>query len=91
MKFLFLQMTIVILVCIFIAALSNLNEFGISGWIIAGSAGYCLYRIYRHLYYSLKQSDSKVKWEEFNSETPSFSRQVRDFMFGDATGARDDW
>jgi len=90
MKFLFIQMTIVILVCIFIAALSNLTELGFAGWIIAGSTGYSLYRIYRHMHLGVKSSGQKDRPTSPGRDLTNFSRQIQEFMFGDATGAKDD-
>jgi len=90
MKFLFLQMTIVSLVCIFIAALSNLTELGIAGWIAAGITAYGLYKIYRHLHLSIKSLGKKDNQTTPSQESPNFSRQIQEFMFGDATGAKDD-
>ena len=90
MKFLFIQMIVVILVCIFIAVLSNLTELGIAGWVIAGSTGYCLYRIYRHMHLGTKSSGQKDRRSPHDPEPPNFSRQIQEFMFGDATGAKDD-
>ena len=90
MRFLLSQIIIVILVCIFIAALSNLSELGAAGWIIAGVTGHGLYRIYRHMHYSFKSSDSRTQWAKFNSEASDFSRQLREFMLDDATEATDE-
>jgi len=90
MKFLFMQIAIVVLVCILIAALSNLTELGLSGWIIAGATGYGLFRIYRHTHLSLKSSEQKDPRTKPGPESPNFSRQIQEFMFGDATGVKDD-
>ena len=96
MRFLFIQVIIVILVCIFIAALSNLTEMGIIGWIIAGSTGHALYRIYKHMHYSYKTSgtgsgsDTNKKCPTCNSRISGFSEQIQSFMFDDATQLHDD-
>jgi len=90
MKFLFIQIIIVTLVCIFFAALSNLTELGIVGWIIAASTGHGLYRIYRHLHSSMKAEDSKRKCEQCSSKETNLSKQLRYIMFDDATRVNDD-
>jgi len=89
MKFLVIQIVIVVLVCIFVASLSNLTELGVVGWIIAGSTGHALYKIYKHMHYSYKTS-TKRKCSYCNSDMPDFSDQLQSFMFDDATGVRDD-
>ena len=90
MRFLIIQMIIVILVCIFFAALSNLTELGVVGWIIAGSTGHALYKIYKHMHYSYKTSERKRKCSYCNSDETEFSDQVQSFLFDDATGVRDE-
>jgi len=90
MKFLIIQMIIVILVCIFFAALSNLTELGIVGWIIAGSTGHALYRVYKHMHYSMKFDERKRKYTSGNDRTKSLSSQIQYFMFDDATELQDD-
>ena len=89
MKFLITQMIIVILVCIFFAALSNLTELGIIGWIIAGSTGHALYRVYKHMHYSMKFDERKRKYTS-SKETSNLSSQLQYFMFDDATELQDD-
>ena len=90
MKFLLIQMIIVILVCIFIAALSNLTELGISGWIIAGSTGHALYRVYKHMHYSMKFDERKRRYTAGNFRTSDLSTQIQYFMFDDATELQDE-
>jgi len=90
MRFLLIQIIIVILVCIFISALSNLTEMGIVGWIIAGSTGHALYKIYKHMHYSLKTGSSRKKCEFCNNDVSGFSRQLQAFMFDDATQVSDE-
>jgi len=93
MRFLVIQIVVVILVCIFISALSNLTELGVVGWIIAGSTGHALYKVYKHMHYSYRASSgTKRKCAYCNSEISEsdFSRQMQSFMFDDATGARDE-
>ena len=90
MKFLFIQMIIVILVCIFIAALSNLVELGVIGWIVAASTGHALYKIYKHMHYSIKPTKAKEKCSSCSSETSDFTRQIQSFLFDDATGLEDE-
>jgi len=90
MRFLIIQIIIVSLVCIFIAALSNLTELGVVGWVIAGSTGHCLYRIYKHMHYNLKTEDAKRKCAACSAKTPDFSGQIQSFMFDDVTGIRDE-
>ena len=89
MKFLVIQMIIVILVCIFIAALSNLTELGIVGWIIAGSTGHALYRVYKHMHYSMKFDERKRKYTSNNFETADLSSKIQYLMFDDATELQD--
>jgi len=93
MKFLVIQMVIVVLVCIFIAALSNLTELGIAGWIIAGSTGHALYRVYKHMHYSMKFDERKRRYSanDYNTQdhTQDFSSQIQYFMFDDATELQD--
>ena len=91
MKFLAIQIIIVILVSIFIAALANLSELGIAGWIIAGSTGHALYRVYRHMHYNMKLSERKRNCSSGDSDSDlDFSHQIQYFMFDDATGLSDD-
>ena len=90
MKFLVIQMVIVILVCIFIAALSNLTELGIAGWILAGSTGWALYRVYKHMHYSMKLSERKRKEIPCDFIESDLSHQIQYFMFDDATGLGDE-
>jgi len=92
MRFLVIQIVVVILVCIFIAALSNLTELGVVGWIIAGSTGHALYKVYKHMHYSYKTSGTKRKCSYCNSEITDseFSRQMQSFMFEDVTGIKDE-
>ena len=90
MKFLFIQIIIVALVCIFIAALSNLTELGVVGWIIAASTGHGLYRVYRHLHCSMKDEDSKRKCEQCSSKETNLSKQLRYMMFDDVTSVSED-
>ena len=91
MRFLLAQMIIVILVCVFIAALSNLTELGAVGWIIAGSTGHCLFKIYRLMYNSFKAADVNARSQPpCNNGSHSLSRRLESFMFDDATGVRDD-
>jgi len=90
MKFLLTQIIVVILVCVFIATLSNLADWGFVGWIIAGSTGHALYKIYKHMHYSLRPKKSKHKCPTCNSAVSDFSSQLQSFMFDDVTGAHDD-
>ena len=90
MKFLIIQMIIVILVCIFIAALSNLAQLGIAGWILAGSTGYALYKVYRHMHYSMKLSERKRKCTPCDFTESDISHQIQYFMFDDATELGDE-
>jgi len=90
MKFLLTQIIIVILVCVFIATLSNLAEWGFVGWIIAGSTGHALYKIYKHMHYSLRPKKAKQKCPTCNTPISSFSEQLQSLMFDDATGAHDE-
>ena len=90
MKFLITQIIIVILVCIFIAALSDLSELGAVGWIIAGSTGHALYKIYKNMHQTAKPSDSKTRCPTCNTKVTNLSDQMQSFMFDDATGLNDD-
>jgi len=90
MKFLMIQIIIVVLVCIFFAALSNLSELGVAGWIIAASTGHALYRVYRHMHYNMKLSERKRQYTSNDFTTSDFSEQIQSFMFDDATGINDD-
>ena len=92
MRFLVIQIVVVILVCIFISALSNLTELGVVGWIIAGSTGHALYKVYKHMHYSYRSSSRKRTCSYCSSDIPDsdLSSQVQTFMFDDVTGARDD-
>jgi len=90
MKFLLLQVTIITLVCIFVAALSNLTELGISGWIITASTSYCLYKIYKQIQYNIKYLERKEKNKYNDLEVTDLSSQIHYFMFDDATGLQDD-
>ena len=94
MKFLIIQMIIVILVCIFIAALSNLTELGIVGWIIAGSTGHALYRVYKHMHYNMKLDERKRKYSTSNytafDDDADFSARLQSIMFDDATELQDE-
>ena len=90
MRFLIIQIVVVTMVCIFIAALSNLTELGVVGWIIAGSTGHGLYRVYKHMHYSLKTAEAKRKRAAYSSEASDYSEQLQSFMFDDATGLRDE-
>ncbi|MCL2426055.1 MAG: hypothetical protein FWD05_06930 [Oscillospiraceae bacterium] len=85
MRFLVIQIIIVILICIFFAALSNLTELGILGWVLAASTGHGLYRIYKHLHRSMKASNSKRKCISCNAKASDLSYQIQSFMFDDAT------
>ena len=90
MRFLFIQIIIVTLICIFLAALSNLTELGVVGWIIAASSGHGLYRIYRHLHYGMKTNDSKRKCKMCSSRESNFSHHLQTIMFDDATQLGDE-
>jgi len=90
MKFLLTQIIIVILVCVFIATVSNLSDWGFVGWIIAGSTGHALYKIYKHMHYSFRPKKPRKKCPSCSSDLPSFSDQIQSFMFDDATGVHDD-
>ena len=90
MRFLFTQMLIVILVCIFIAALSNLTELGATGWLIIGAAGHALFRIYKNLHKNAKSSDTMDRCPACNSKIQDISDQMQSFMFDDATKLNDD-
>jgi len=90
MKFLVVQVTIVTLVCIFVAALSNLTELGLSGWIITASTAYCIYKIYRQIQYNLKLIERKEKSKYTNLEESDYSSKVQYFLFDDATKLHDE-
>ena len=90
MKFLITQIIIITLVCIFIAALSNLTELGIIGWIIAGSTGHALYKVFKHMHYSMKFDERKRKYSLNNYEASDFSNRLESFMFDDVTGIKDE-
>jgi len=90
MRFLAIQMIIVVLICIFFAALANITDLGVLGWILAASTGHGLYRIYKHLHNSMKVSDSKNKCVSCSSKSSDFSYQMQSFMFDDATGMGDE-
>jgi len=90
MKFLLTQIIIVILVCVFIATLSNLAEWGFVGWIIAGSTGHALYKIYKHMHYSLMGKKPKNRCPSCNTAISTFSDQLQSIMFEDATGTYDE-
>ena len=88
MRFLFTQMIIIILVCIFIAALSNLTELGVVGWIIASSTGHALYKIFKLMHNSFSSTKSEEHRSSSNPASSNLSRQLQSFMFDDATGTR---
>jgi len=90
MKFLISQIIIVILICLFFAALSNLTELGAVGWIIAASTGHALYRIYKSVHRSMKSSDNGSRCPTCNSKAANLSEQMHSFMFDDATGLNDE-
>jgi len=90
MKFLAIQVIIVILVCIFFSALSNLTELGAIGWVIAGSTGHGLYKVYKHMHYSYRKTESKEKCASCNRSLSGLSEQIQSFMFDDASGVRDE-
>jgi len=77
MRFLFTQIVIVILVCIFFAALSNLTELGLTGWIMAGASGYSLYKIYIGIHNGFKPGGRKA--------ASGLSAVLESFMFDDVT------
>ncbi|MCL2819574.1 MAG: hypothetical protein FWD38_01890 [Oscillospiraceae bacterium] len=90
MRFLTIQILIVALVCVFIAAISNLTELGTAGWLIAATTAYALYRIYRQLSYDKKFSERKEKSRYSDLDESEFSSQVRYFLFDDSTNLQDD-
>jgi len=90
MKFLAIQMIIVILVCIFIATLSNLTDLGIVGWIIAGSTGHALYKVYKHMHYSMKFDERKRRYSASDFNKTDLSNKIQYFMFDDATELQDE-
>jgi len=90
MKFLVIQVTIVTLVCIFIAALSNLTELGLSGWIITASTAYCIYKIYKQIQYNLKLMERKEKNKYSYLEESDISSKLQYIIFDDATKLQDD-
>jgi len=90
MRFLVIQMVIIILVCIFIAALANLAELGFAGWILAGSTGHALFKIYKSMHNSLQSGKNRGKTTSYDIEPSDFSKQVQEFMFDDATELQDE-
>ena len=90
MKFLVTQITIVILVCIFIATLSNLAELGIAGWILASATGFTLYKVYKNMHYNMKLAERKRKDPPCDFMESDLSYQIQYFMFDDATGLGDE-
>jgi len=90
MRFLAIQMIIVVLICVFFAALSNITDLGVLGWILAASTGHGLYRIYKHLHKSIKASNARSKCISCSSKHSDFSYQLQSFMFDDATGIGDE-
>ena len=78
MRFLFTQILIVILVCIFFTALSDLSELGITGWLITGASGYVLYRIYKQINYNFKSYKRR--------NASGLSSTLESYMFADVTG-----
>ena len=90
MRFLVMQMIIVILVCIFIAAMANLAELGYAGWILAASTGWALYKVYKHMHYNMKLEERKRKETPCDFTESDLSYQIQYFMFDDATGQGDD-
>ena len=90
MKFLAIQVTIITLVCIFVAALSNLTELGLSGWIITASTGYCIYKIYKQIQYNLKLLERKEKTRYTYLDDSDFSSTLSYFMYDDATSLSDE-
>ena len=90
MRFLLTQIIIIILIFIFIAALSNLTELGVVGWIIAGSTGHALFRIYKLLHNSFRTPVVKGRYSSNDPGTSDYSAQLYSFMFDDVTRPRDD-
>ena len=90
MRFLLIQIIIIVLLCVFIAALSNLTELGMFGWIIVGFTGHALYKTYKHLYYNPKTDNAKRKCPSCGSGISDLSHQIQSFMFDDVTGLRDE-
>jgi len=94
MRFLVIQMIIVVLICIFFVALANLTELGFLGWILAASTGHGLYKIYKHLHKSIRSSSSKKECiscsSAYNSDAGDFSEQIQTFIFDDATSIKDE-
>jgi len=96
MKFLITQIIIVILVCYFFAAVSNLTELGLSGWIVMGITGYALLRVFRQIHYDIKSADRRkrrtieTEHDSSYSEDTVSSNKTTDllmlFMYDDATG-----
>jgi len=73
-----------------VAALSNLTELGLSGWIITTSTGYCIYKIYKQIQYNLKLMERKAKSRYNYLDESDLSSKVQYFIFDDATKLRDD-
>ena len=90
MRFLLTQIIIIILIFVFIAALSNLTELGVVGWIIAGSTGHALFRIYKLLHNSFKTPVVKRRYTSSDPVVSDYSAQIYSFMFDDVTRAKDD-
>ncbi|MDR2568976.1 MAG: hypothetical protein LBD23_01595 [Oscillospiraceae bacterium] len=90
MRFLIAQIIIVILVCIFVAALSNLTELGLVGWILAGSTGHALFKIFKLMNNGLKSKDANKSRASRNHIINDLSERLQSFMFDDATEVRDD-
>ena len=95
MKFLITQIIIVILVCYFFAAVSNLAELGLSGWIVMGISGYALLRVFRQIHYDIKSADrrkrrlTETEDKSSHEEDAGSSKKATDllmlFMYNDAT------
>ena len=90
MRFLLTQIIIIILIFVFFAALSNLTELGVVGWIVAGSTGHALFRIYRLLHNSFRTTNVKRHHMTSDHSTSDYSEQLYSFMFDDVTRTRDD-
>jgi len=96
MKFLITQIIVVILVCYFFAAVSNLTELGLSGWIVMGITGYALWRLFRQIHYDIKSADRRKKRLTETEHKNSFGKDADNsnkatdllmlFMYDDATG-----
>lgn len=85
MRYVFAVCVSIVLIILFFFSLFSISEYGVIGLILAGSSGYCLYKLYMCMYNCYKTDVSATAHSSGSNGSARQSNLFSCILFGDST------